>query len=60
MMKEINNLYMPDYPGSLPIPEYDPVGVLLKHPESDYLKDKDVLPTNGELPPNHLTATYWG
>jgi len=59
-MKEIINLNIPDYQMSLTIPEYGPVGVLLKFTERDYLKDSVALPINDDLPPDHLTATYWG
>ena len=59
-MKEIINLNLPDYRTSLTIPEYGPAGGLLKSNESDYLNDFDALPTNDDLPPDHLTAMYWG
>lgn len=60
-MTEIKNLYTPDYRGLLTTPEYRQFGVLWEPPEDDYLKkDKEVLPTNDALPPDHLTAIYWG
>jgi len=59
-MNELKKLYIADYQETLPIPESGSVEVFLRYTESDYLKDKDVLPINDELPPDHLTATYWG
>jgi hypothetical protein len=59
-MNELNKLYLPDYQEMLPIPESGSAGVFLRSTERDYLKDKDALPTNDNLPPDHLTATYWG
>jgi len=60
-MKEIQNVYTPEYQRLLPFPEYTPAMVLLGPRERDSLKkDKEVLPINDDLPPDHLTATYWG
>ena len=60
-MKETNNPFIPDYQMLLPIPENISVRVLLNPPEYNYQdKGKEVLPINKSLPPDHLTATYWG
>jgi hypothetical protein len=46
-MKELINVYTPDYQRLIPIPEYSPVMVLLGPRERDSLeKDKEVLPIN--------------
>ena len=59
-MEEIEYLYASDYQESLQFPEYNRIGVFSRFPESDYLKDKDMLSKNDNIPPDHLTATYWG
>ena len=59
-MEEIEYLYAPDYQDSLQFPEYNRIGVFSRFPESDYLKDKDLVSKNDDIPPEHLTATYWG
>jgi hypothetical protein len=60
MKEDINNLYAPDYQELVQFPEYSRFGVFSSIPESDYLKDKNVLLKNEAIPPDHLTATYWG
>lgn len=59
-MKEALNHNIPNYKKSLTIPEHGLVGVLLKSTEMDYMKDSDALPISDDLPPDHLTATFWG
>jgi hypothetical protein len=60
-VKEIKNLYIPDYRGLITTSEYRPVGVFGEPPEIDYLKkDKQDRLKNDDLRPDHLTAIYWG
>lgn len=60
-MKETKNPFIPDYRRSLTVPENSAFMVLLRRPENDSQEqEKEMTPTNGNLPPDHLTATYWG
>ncbi|HYA13757.1 MAG TPA: hypothetical protein VEF33_05410 [Syntrophales bacterium] len=61
-MKETKNFLIPDYRRSLPVPENSALMILFRQPENDSRQQEKELvsPTNNNLAPDHLTATYWG
>jgi hypothetical protein len=57
-MKEAKKLFIPDYQELFPVPGNGPVRLLLNPPKDDYReKEREVLPTSKDLPPDHLNAT---
>ena len=60
-MIETKNPFIPDYRRSLSEPENSEVRILLRRQENySQEQEKEVAPINKNLPPDHLTATYWG
>lgn len=60
-MEETKNTEMPDYRWLLTVSEKGGDKFFRKYPMDDYYKREGKLPSVGnDLPPEHLTATYWG
>lgn len=60
-MEETRNTEMPDYRRLSPVSENGGDMFFRKSPMDDYYKKEGKLPSvRDDLPPEHLTATYWG
>jgi hypothetical protein len=60
-MENTNSMYISDKQELRVFMEADPVRDLSKPPASDYReREKEFLTIKKSLPPDHMTATYWG
>jgi hypothetical protein len=58
-MENTNSMYISDEQEFRVSKETDHVRDLSKLPASDY-REKEFLAMKKSLPPDHMTATYWG
>jgi hypothetical protein len=55
------NLDAPNYRWLVPVQEHDQNGFSWKSPKDEYHEKENKLPLmRKDLPPDNLTATYWG